>query len=160
MRIVLGIDPGYDRLGVALIKKDGHQEELIYSDCFLSNKKAPLSKRLFSLGDQVEKMIKTWQPTEVAMEKLYFTVNQKTALAVAESRGMISYLCARYNLPLSEYTPTEIKLTIAGYGRADKKQINEMIKLLLKKPLSPKFDDEMDAIAIALTSVAKTPLAR
>jgi len=155
MTVVLGIDPGYDRLGVAVITKESGREKLLYSTCFLSNKKQSLSARLLFLGDQLEKTIVAWQPEIAAVEKLYFSVNQKTALAVAEARGMISYLCAKNGLTIHEYAPTEIKLTLTGYGHADKKQIGEMIPKLLKDVPPARFDDETDAIAIALTCLAK-----
>ena len=152
--IVLGIDPGYDRLGVALVKKDSGKEELIFSDCFVSSSKDTLGDRLLTVGNELEKLIKNYQPDFVATEKLYFTVNQKTALSVAEARGVISYLCAKHRSPLTEYTPPQIKLTVTGYGNANKKQIAEMIPRLIKISKEVKYDDEYDAIAIALTHLA------
>lgn len=152
--LVLGIDPGYDRLGVAIIKKDSGKEEYIFSDCFLSDKKDSLGDRLLDIGDRLEKLIKDRKPDFVATEKLYFTVNQKTAMAVAEARGVISYLSAKHKIPLFEYTPPEIKLTVTGYGNANKKQVAEMVPRLLKISKEVKYDDEYDAIAIALTHLA------
>lgn len=155
--LVLGIDPGYDRLGIALIKKEKGKEELIFSDCFTSSTKETLGQRLLNVGDKLEKIIQEYQPDTVATEKLFFTVNQKTALKVAESRGVISYLCAKHKLPLTEYTPGEIKLTVTGYGNANKKQIAEMVPRLIKINKEIKLDDEYDAIAIALTHLAIYP---
>lgn len=152
--LILGIDPGYDRLGVALVKKDGGKEKLIFSDCFLSDNKKTLAERLLEVGNQLEKLIKEYRPAMVATEKLYFTVNQKTALAVAEARGVISYLSAKHKIPLFEYTPPEIKLTVTGYGNANKKQVAEMVPRLIKISKTVKYDDEYDAIAIALTHLA------
>ena len=152
--LVLGIDPGYDRLGVALVKKDGGKEELVFSDCFLSSPKDTLGERLLSVGNELEKLIKEHKPDTVATEKLYFTVNQKTAMSVAEARGVISYLSAKHKIPLFEYTPPEIKLTVTGYGNANKKQVAEMIPRLIKISKGIKYDDEYDAIAIALTHLA------
>lgn len=153
----MGIDPGYDRLGVALIKKDRGKEELIDSACFTSNPKQKLGERLLKVGTELEKLIKKYQPNVVATEKLYFTVNQKTAMAVAEARGVISYLCAKNNVPLFEYTPSEIKITVTGYGQANKKQISEMVPKLININKKIKYDDEFDAIAIALTHIAISP---
>ncbi|MFA6476331.1 MAG: crossover junction endodeoxyribonuclease RuvC [Candidatus Paceibacterota bacterium] len=155
--LVLGIDPGYDRLGVALVKKDGGKEELIFSDCFLSSPKDALGERLLSIGNKLEKLIKEYKPDAVATEKLYFTVNQKTAMAVAEARGVISYLSAKHKISLTEYTPPEIKLTVTGYGNANKKQVAEMVPRLIKISKRIKYDDEYDAIAIALTHLAIHP---
>ncbi len=152
--LVLGIDPGYDRLGVALIKKDNGKEELVFSACFLSSNKDCLGERLLSVGSELEKLIKEYKPDTVATEKLYFTVNQKTAMAVAEARGVISYLSAKHHIPLFEYTPPEIKLTVTGYGNANKKQVAEMVPRLIKISKEVKYDDEYDAIAIALTHLA------
>jgi crossover junction endodeoxyribonuclease RuvC len=155
--LILGIDPGYDRLGVALVKKEGGKEELVFSDCFLSDKKKALSERLLEIGNELEKLIKEHKPDAIATEKLYFTVNQKTAMSVAEARGVISYLGAKHHIPLTEYTPPEIKLTVTGYGNANKKQVAEMVPRLIKISKSIKYDDEYDAIAIALTHLAIRP---
>jgi len=163
MSIILGIDPGYDRLGVALIKKESGlpaqagKEELLFSDCFTSSPKQKLGERLLKVGAELEKLIKKHEIDCAATEKLFFSVNQKTALAVAEARGLISYLCAKHQLPLFEYTPAEIKMTIAGYGNANKKQISEMVPRLITIAKKIKFDDEFDAIAIALTHLAIAP---
>lgn len=152
--LILGIDPGYDRLGVALVRKDCGKEELVFSDCFLSSNKETLGERLLTIGNKLEELIKGYRPDSIATEKLYFTVNQKTALSVAEARGVISYLSAKHKTPLTEYTPPQIKLTVTGYGNANKKQIAEMIPRLVKISKKIKYDDEYDAIAIALTHLA------
>ena len=153
--IILGIDPGYDRLGVALIKKEpGGKEELVLSDCFVSNRKNDLSKRLLELGNRLENLIKEYKPDELALEKLFFSVNQKTALQVAEAKGLVSYLAGKYNLTVYEYSPAEIKMTITGSGNANKNQVSEMVPRLIKISKKVDFDDEYDAIAIALTHLA------
>jgi crossover junction endodeoxyribonuclease RuvC len=157
--IVLGVDPGYDRLGLAIIKQENGKQELLYSDCFITNKKDAFSARLLNLGLEVEKVLRDWKPEVVAIEKLFFTVNQKTAMAVAEARGVITYLCAKNKLTLAEYTPLEIKMCITGYGSADKKQMIEMIPRLIKIKEKIKHDDEYDAIGVALTYLARSPLA-
>ncbi len=156
--IILGIDPGYDRLGLAVIKQTAGKLELLYSDCFITNKKDAFSDRLLSVGNEIEKVLLDWQPNILAVEKLYFTTNQKTAMAVAEARGVITYLGAKHGLSLAEYTPREIKTCITGYGSADKKQIIEMIPKLIKLDKLIKYDDEYDAIGIALTHLARAPL--
>ena len=156
--IVLGIDPGYDRLGLAVVEQKSGQLELLYSDCFMTDKKSAFSARLLVIGNEIEKILKTWSPQIVATEKLYFTVNQKTAMAVAEARGVITYLSAKHSLPLIEYTPLEIKSCVTGYGSSDKKQMIEMIPRLIKITKTIKHDDEHDAIGVALTHLARAPL--
>ncbi|MFA5001302.1 MAG: crossover junction endodeoxyribonuclease RuvC [Candidatus Paceibacterota bacterium] len=156
--LVLGIDPGYDRLGLAVVEQKNGQPELLYSDCLTTDKKAIFSARLLAVGNEIEKILKDWQPQVVATEKLYFTVNQKTAMAVAEARGVITYLGTKYGLLFAEYTPLEIKTCVTGYGSANKKQMTEMIPRLIKINKAIKYDDEYDAIGVALTHLARAPL--
>ena len=158
--IVLGIDPGYERLGLAVVKQEAGKVELLYSDCFTTDKKTIFSERLLALGNEIEKILTEWRPEVVATEKLFFTVNQKTAMNVAEARGVINYLCAKFNLPVVEYTPLEIKTCITGYGSADKKQMIGMIPKLIKIEKEIRHDDEYDAIGVALTHLARAPLTR
>ena len=158
---VIGIDPGYDRLGVAVVEKiikpgaGQKSEQVIFSTCLTSDKKAPLPERYLSLGQGLEKIIKREQPDTLAIEKLFFTTNQKTASQISEVRGMIIFLAARAKLKIVEYTPLQIKSTIAGYGKADKNQVIEMVKRLVKLNNAAKLDDEYDAIAVALTAIAR-----
>lgn len=158
--LILGIDPGYERLGLAVVKQEAGQTKLLYSDCFITDKKNIFSERLLSLGAEVETIIKKWKPNLVATEKLFFTVNQKTAMNVAEARGVINYLCAKYKTPIAEYTPPEIKTCVTGHGSADKKQMISMIPHLIKIEKEIKYDDEYDAIGVALTHLARAPLSR
>ncbi len=154
---ILGVDPGYERLGVAIIEKSkntNNLEELIYSDCLTTSKSLAFSKRLLKLGDELEKIIKKYQPDCLALEDLFFAKNQKTVMAVASVRGMIIYLAEKNNLEISEYSPNTVKLTITGYGRADKTQIKLMLPKLIKIEKPIKHDDEYDAIAIALTRLS------
>ncbi len=158
--VILGIDPGYERLGLAVVDQENSKTKLLYSDCFTTNKKSLFNERLLSLGIEIERVIKEWKPDFVATEKLFFTVNQKTAMNVAEARGAINYLCAKHKLPVIEYTPLEIKTCITGYGSADKKQMTSMIPHLIKIDKKIKYDDEYDAIGVALTHLARAPLSR
>ena len=156
--LVLGIDPGYERLGLAVVKQEAGKIKLLYSDCLTTDKKEVFSRRLLVIGNELEKILLDYKPDVVTTEKLYFTVNQKTAMAVAEVRGVITYLSAKHGLSLAEYTPLEIKTCITGYGVADKKQMVSMIPKLIKIPKEIKHDDEYDAIGIALTHLARSPL--
>ncbi|OHA60484.1 MAG: crossover junction endodeoxyribonuclease RuvC [Candidatus Vogelbacteria bacterium RIFOXYD2_FULL_44_9] len=152
---VIGIDPGYDRLGVAIIEKNKTAEKLIFSTCLTSNKKDAWEKRLLSLGQELEKIIRKYQPDTLAMERLFVTVNQKTAMAVAEVRGMILFLAGKYKLATTDYTPMEVKSCLTGYGHADKKQMMSLVERIIKIDSKKKMlDDEYDAIAIALTHLA------
>ena len=152
---ILGIDPGFDRLGVCVLDKNGEKETVVYSTCITTSKKDTFEKRLVALGDGVEAIIKKYSPNELAIETLFFTTNQKTIITVAEVRGVCIYLSHKYGLPIYEYSPPQIKLAITGYGKASKEDIAYMIPKILKQPLLVGvLDDEIDAIAIALTHSA------
>jgi crossover junction endodeoxyribonuclease RuvC len=154
-QIILGIDPGYDRMGVAVIKKHGEKSILVFSDCLASDKKADFPKRLFEIGQKLQTIIDTYNPTAVAMEKVFVTNNQKTAMMVGEIRGLIMYLSLSASLPIFDYTPMQIKSTVASHGQADKLQVISMVQKLIQIDKPIKHDDEYDAIAIALTCEAR-----
>lgn len=154
MKIILGIDPGYDRLGVCVLEKVSNSEcKLLYSECLESDRKKEINERIFIFGKELEKIIKKYKPVELAIEKLFFTNNQKTVMGVSETRGAIIYLSQKLNLKVNEYTPLQIKIALTGYGKADKDQVyfmlNNILKLDTKK--DKKLDDEYDAIAVAYT---------
>jgi len=165
---IIGIDPGYDRLGIAVVEKpvgSSPKETLLYSDCFLTSSKDSFYKRLGQVGAEIARVLDEFQPDALAIESLYITKNQKTAMHVAEARGVIAYEAVRRGLPIYEYTPGQIKIAVTGHGSSDKNQIMKMIPLLVKIPAdkSPKngknsktkmLDDEFDAIAVALTALA------
>ncbi len=155
---ILGIDPGYDRLGVAVLESGTKQPELIYSDCLTSSKKTEFAKRLSELGAKLEKIIAAHQPEQLALETLFFAKNRKTAMLVSETRGMILYLAGKNNLPVVEVSPGSVKLAITGYGQASKEQISAMLPRLLKIQKVIKHDDEYDAIAVALTALSTVKL--
>ena len=152
--IVIGIDPGYDRMGIAVVEKAGGKETLLYSDCIETDRKAEFGERFLQIGNALEKIFKKYPADALSIEKLFFSKNQKTAGTVAEVRGVVVYLGAKHGLPVFEYTPGEIKLAVAGYGSADKKQVTEMVGRLIEIKKAIKHDDEYDAIAAALTHLA------
>ncbi len=157
---ILGIDPGYERLGVAIIEKDtetGGKEVLLHSDCIKTSAKLPFPERLELLGSAVEYIIDKYKPTVLAIEKLYFQNNQKTAMNVAQSIGALIYIAKSKGLDVYEYTPLQIKSACAGNGRADKKQIMAMLPHLIKIEKEIQYDDEYDAIAVGLTHLAHNP---
>ena len=151
---VLGIDPGYDRLGISLIEEDTSSPQLIYSECFRTDKNKEETERLFLIGEKLKEILKKWQPDESALEKLFFATNQKTAIGVAKTVGIISYVLRGSNVPLYFYSPSEIKTAIVSHGRADKRDVHLMVSRLIELPQRKMLDDEVDSIAIALTHLA------
>ncbi len=151
---VLAIDPGYGRCGVAVIEKDGGKEKYIYSDCIETLATSPFDERLSTVADEVKRLIEKFKPDALAMERLFFTSNQKTAMQVSEVRGAILHVASSAGVPTFEYTPGQIKSATTGSGRADKKQITQMIHMLLKIEKAIKHDDEYDAIAVGITHLA------
>lgn len=151
---VLGIDPGYGRCGVAVVEKSG-KEILLYSACIDTPVGTPFTERLLLLSRSINAIVQEFSPTEVAIEELFFSTNTKTALKVAEARGVLIHSALLHNLPVHEYNPGSIKIAITGYGKSDKKQIITMIpRLVSLNEKIIKHDDEYDAIAVALTHIA------
>lgn len=157
---VLGIDPGYERLGVAILEKNKTKETLLFSTCLKTNKDLALSERIFQLGKEVEALIKKWSPDALAIEKLFFTTNQKTAMGVSETKGAITYIAKSSGLSINEFTPLQIKSAVTGYGKATKEQVIYMLDKLLKISEKDKIkhDDEFDAIAVGLTCLVSTKI--
>lgn len=153
---VCGIDPGYERLGVAVLE-DAH---VLYSTCIETKRSDTLSERLASLGRELESVLKEYSPDTLAIETLFFSKNKKTALSVAHARGVILYLAEILNIPVVEYSPQSIKIAVTGHGAADKVQVISMLHKLLTLPdtETKRLDDEYDALAVALThSVSVSP---
>lgn len=152
---IIGIDPGFDRLGICILDKHENNEELIHSQCITTSKKETFEIRLAEIGEQLIKIIKKYKPQELAIETLFFTTNQKTIITVAEVRGVCIYLSHIYDITIYEYSPPQIKLAVTGYGKATKEDVGYMVPKILRKELkSDILDDEIDAIAIALTHSA------
>jgi crossover junction endodeoxyribonuclease RuvC len=159
MKIILGIDPGYDRMGVCLIEKKSNIDyKIVFSSCLKTDKNLEINKRIFEIGKELKNIILKYNPTELAIEKLFFTTNQKTVMGVSEARGAVIYLAQDLGLTVSEYTPLQIKIAITGYGKADKNQVYFMIKQIFKleKSNEKKLDDEFDAIAVGYTHLIST----
>lgn len=154
MRII-SIDPGYERLGIAVIEKvAGGKETLLFSECFKTSAKLKFEERLLQIGQEIKKVITEYSTTVLSMETLFFTNNQKTAMHVAEARGAIMYEGLSQGLKLYEYNPLQIKVAVTGDGRADKKAVISMIGRLVKLNKEIEHDDEYDAIACGLTFFA------
>lgn len=154
---ILGIDPGFGRLGYAILQIDKKSFRVIDCDCFETRAKSDFSKRLVLVADKVKKLISKHRPDIMAIEKIFFAKNQKTALQIAEVRGVLLYLAASSNVPAYEHTPLEVKMALCGYGRATKEQVQKMLKILLKLPSLPRSDDATDALAIGLTCAYSLP---
>jgi crossover junction endodeoxyribonuclease RuvC len=155
-RCILAIDPGFDRVGLAVMEKDGSREKLLFSECIRTKSKDAHSLRLLDIGLRVKEVISEWQPVSLAIEKLFFNTNTTSAIGVAEARGVIVYEAVSAGLEIFEYGPQAIKIAVTGYGKADKTQIETMVKKLLKlEPRETKrLDDELDAIAVGITHLA------
>ena len=155
---VLAFDPGYERLGVAVVQKEGGKEVLLHSACIRTGASFEFAERLHQLGSAVEALMKEWQPHVAALESLYFEKNAKTAMNVAAVRGMLLYTAATHGLKTYEYTPLQVKVAITGYGQSDKSSVSMMALRLLGLQELPSgkgtLDDEMDAIAVGLTCLA------
>ena len=156
---ILGIDPGFERLGVAVLEKIPEarprgKEKVLFSECFKTSAKLEFSERLKLIGEEVKKIIKKYKPDVLAIETLFLNTNQKTVMHVAEARGVVIYECAKAGLKIFEASPPQIKIATTGYGHANKDQITKMVRILVDIPKSKTSDDELDAIAIALTAFA------
>ncbi len=151
---VLAIDPGYDRVGVAVLEKSAGKEILLYSTCIETLKTDDLSERLLQIGNAVTKIITEYSPTAVAIETLFFNKNIKTALGVAQARGVIIFLAKQAGCAVYEFGPQEIKIAITGYGKSGKDAIIAMVKRLIENAPQKALDDEYDAIAVGITAIA------
>lgn len=151
---ILALDPGYGRLGIAIVEKIDNKECVIFSNCIETDSNSPFPERLETLGKAVEEVFTAHTPGAMALEHLYFTNNQKTAMHVAEVRGMLIHIATTHQIPVFEYTPGQIKVAVSGSGRSDKRQMMAMVSRLVKVRDGIKYDDEYDAIAVGLTCLA------
>lgn len=165
--IVLGIDPGTATTGYGVIKSlNSKTQNLKDLECLSygliqTNPRLPAGERLKKINNELNRLIKKYQPTFLAVESIYFFKNLKTAMPVSQAKGIILFTAAKRKIPVYEFTPLEIKMTISGYGRATKEQIQRMIKLLLDLKEIPRPDDAADALGAAICCSLlqrKTPL--
>jgi len=154
-RTILGIDPGLGRMGYAVVAGPLSSPKLISVGCLETSAKLAHGERLVAIAQGVIKLIKKHKPTKIALERLYFSKNVKTALAVAEARGVVVLELTRYKCPIIELSPQEVKLAATGVGNADKIMVQKMLKLIFKLKEVPKPDDASDALAIALCGLTK-----
>ncbi|HTW97003.1 MAG TPA: crossover junction endodeoxyribonuclease RuvC [Candidatus Methylomirabilis sp.] len=152
-KIIIGIDPGLADTGYGLIEKGkGGKITCLAYGSIKTKAGLPIAERLEILNIELEKIIKKYQPALAAVEELFFQNNVKTAIAVGAARGVILLTCRQNKIPLAELTPLQVKQTISGYGRADKMQVQKMVKLLLNLKEIPRPDDAADALAIAISA--------
>ena len=151
---IIAIDPGYGRIGIAVLEKNNNKEELIFSECFVTDTTKTINERIFSAGKRIEELILFYKPEVLVIEALFFSKNTKTALFVAESRGVIIFQALNHNIPVYEYTPNQIKTAVAGHGNANKNDVFKMVERLVFLDKRKRIDDEIDAIAIGLTFFA------
>lgn len=150
---VLAIDPGYDRVGVAVMEQQP-VEAVLYSTCIETDRTTAIPDRLQTIGARIEEIIRTHQPNTCAIEKLFFNKNIKTAIAVAEARGMLLYIAQKAGCRVYEFGPQEIKVATTGHGGSSKHDVQTMVTRLVKNVPDTALDDEYDAIAVGVTCLA------
>ncbi len=156
---ILGIDPGYARLGYGVISGERNAPKLVAAGILPISKGTP-SEILKEIKSGMDRLFDDYRPDRCAIEKLYFAKNQTTGLRVAEARGVILLAAAERNIPIREYAPNEVKSYIAGYGLADKKSVLKMVRLILREPELHVIDDASDALALALVEGGRSTIHR
>ena len=147
---ILGIDPGMAIVGYGIIDIRGDEINLLTSGSIRTDKSLDDSKRLLEIYNDLSQIVDTYKPDCASVEQLFFFKNQKTIIPVAEARGVILTVLEKYDIPTYSYTPMEVKQVLTGYGRAEKKEVDRMVHLILGTNNLPKLDDTVDAIAIAI----------
>jgi len=156
--LVLGIDPGTAITGYGLVKGEGDDLTLVACGAITTSSDWPLPERLQRIYQELTALIEDQQPTAAAVEELFFSKNVRTALSVGQARGVALLAAANAGLPIHEYTPLQVKQAIAGYGRATKDQVQQMVKMLLALDSVPQPDDAADAIAVAICHIHSAKL--
>jgi len=149
--IILGIDPGLALMGYGVIDYTAGKHKLINYGCISTQAHSPTPSRLRSIYTGMKQLLEIYQPEEIAFEELFFNQNVTTGIVVAQARGAALVACAEYTQELYEYTPLQIKQALTGYGRAEKQQMQNMVKLMLRMDTVAKPDDAADALAVAIT---------
>ncbi len=147
---ILGIDPGYAILGYGIVDFDNNHFKVIDYGAITTDKDQPMPERLKDLYSGISNIIDLYRPDMTAVEELFFNKNVKTAILVAQARGAVITAVTNKDIPLFEYTPLQIKQALVGYGRAEKNQVQQMVKVILNLDKVPKPDDVADALAVAV----------
>lgn len=148
--VILGIDPGYAIVGFGVLRSEQNSQSLLACGAINTPAGIALSKRLLQIAEDMDELILQFHPDVVAVERLYFGNNVTTGIGVAQARGVILMTAERHGIPIFEYDPSQVKLAVVGYGKAEKHQVMDMTKRLLNLKSIPKPDDAADAVAIAL----------
>lgn len=156
---ILGIDPGTAITGFGVIDCEGDRFKFVDAGVIRTPKEQPMNERLLTVYDEVHELLAEFKPDVMSIELLFFARNVTTAMTVGQSRGIVMLAATQAKIPVFEYTPMQVKQAVTGYGKADKKQIQEMVKQLLKLDAIPKPDDAADGLAIAITHAGQTKLA-
>ena len=161
---ILGIDPGVATVGFGVIDSEGGRQRMVQYGAITTPAGMPLAARLVQIGGDLEQLIRQFQPDEMSIEELFFSKNITTGIAVAHGRGVLLCAAERCGVPLFEYTPGQVKMAVTGYGKAEKRQVMDMTKRLLKLAKTPRPDDAADALALALcharSSTSRLPQVR
>jgi len=147
---ILGIDPGLAIVGYSIIDTQKDEHILVSSGSIQTDKNKTDAQRLFEIETDMQTIVEKYKPDFASIEKLFYFKNQKTVIPVAEARGVILSVLQKNSIPISEYTPIEVKQMITGYGRASKDEVAKVVQMLIKYKKLPKLDDTLDSIAIAL----------
>ncbi len=147
---ILGIDPGYATVGYGIVDTNGYNFTVVGYGAVTTPADLPFSERLKLIYDDINTLIEKYAPEELSIERLYFNTNTTTAIDVAQARGVIVMACHNKGLTVNEYTPLQVKQAVTGYGKAEKRQVMEMVKGLLSLKAVPKPDDTADALALAI----------
>lgn len=148
--IVLGIDPGYAIVGCGVVEYKSNHFRVLEYGAIITEAHTPFNERIEKIFDEAYALIQKYRPDAMAIEKLFFNTNQKTAIDVAQARGALVLAAQKCRVPIFEYTPLQVKQSVVGYGRAEKKQVQEMTRVMLNLEKIPKPDDAADALAMAI----------
>ncbi len=153
---IIGIDPGLERMGFGIVQMTSRKLIPVEYGCIQTNKNLSVSSRLKQIYESLQKILETHQPSHFAIEKLFFNKNTKTALSVGEARGVALLAASVAGLRIFEYTPLQVKISVAGYGKATKQQVCYMVKAILQLNTNPSLDDTTDALAVAICHAQNT----
>ena len=156
---VFGIDPGSERTGYGCVETDGSRHSMVVCGAITTTANAPLAGKLLDIHTRLARLLQDCRPDAVAIESLFYAVNARSALKLGHARGVAMLAAVEAGVPVFEYTPAEIKRSVVGYGRAEKPQVQQMVKLLLGLAAAPAPHDAADALAVAICHVHATPVA-
>jgi len=157
-QIILGLDPGTAATGYGVVVTNDVTTRHIAHGCITTSSKTEMAQRLNTIAKELRSIIREYKPNIVAVEDIYFCKNVSTAIVVAQARGVLLQIVATAKLPVRHYTPLQVKQALTGHGRADKKQIQKMVKMVLGMKNVPKPDDAADALAVAITCAHSSKL--